>query len=97
MSISKRLLLLIASAVLGLSLVAGMGIYQIGKVYTAANLNTVNGMPSLVDLNKAMFAVSQLRLDPWKYITNDDAANTKKIDAGVLAHQKAFEDVSSHA
>lgn len=92
MTISRRLQLLMVTAVLGLALVAGMGIYQIGRVYTAASVNTVNGMPSLIDLGKTNDALTKIRVDFWRHIALDSMAKKQEVEADIAVQQKAFDD-----
>jgi methyl-accepting chemotaxis protein len=88
MSVSKRLLLLIAAAVLGLSLVAGMGIYQIDKVYTAANVNTASGIPSMLDLIKANAALTKIRLHILTHVNLAEAAKKQEEEKNIAGYQK---------
>ena len=59
MTIAQRLYILVLAAVLGLVGLSGLGYFQIGKVYTAANYANVNTVPSMLVLNNAEAAQAQ--------------------------------------
>lgn len=97
MTIANRLALLIASAVLGLLLVAGLGAYQLEKVYSAASVNTVNGMPSLLSLGDAQGTLSYIRLLVWRHITQPDPAKKTEIEGQLEAnHAKLVEALNRY-
>jgi methyl-accepting chemotaxis protein len=91
MTISKRLLLQMGAAVLGLVLVAAMGVYQIDKVYTVTNVGNVDGIHSVLDLAKATDVLAKIRVDYWKHIANDDPARKKETEADIEVQLKAFD------
>jgi len=75
MTVSKKMTLLILSAVLGIVLLSGLGIYQTQRVYTAANYANVNTVPSLVALDEISSALAILRAQVWQQMTLTDAAH----------------------
>jgi len=68
MTIAQRMYLLIASALIGLVGMAGVGIYQMDQVFTSANFASVNTVPSLVSLNDTFSNALILRVRAWQYI-----------------------------
>jgi methyl-accepting chemotaxis protein len=83
MTIAKRLYALILSVVLGLAALAGFGIYQMDRVYTAASYATVNTVPSLLSLNQAFVPFAQMRTAVWQHMAGKDAATRSKLEAGI--------------
>ena len=88
MSISKRLFLLMATAVIALILVAGFGYLQMKKVYDAANEGNVNVVPSILILGDARKTFFQMRIRVYRIVTTHDA---QKRDEAV----KTVEDARS--
>ncbi|MBV8635217.1 MAG: MCP four helix bundle domain-containing protein [Burkholderiaceae bacterium] len=74
MTIAQRMYLLIASALVGLVGLAGLGVYQMDHVFTAANFGSVNTVPSLVALNEAYSSALIVRVRGWQYIISKDDA-----------------------
>ena len=74
MTIAQRLYTLIFSVVVGLTSLAGLGIYQMAKVYAGANYANINTVPSLLSLDEAFRAAAQLRVQVWQYMALKDAA-----------------------
>ncbi len=75
MTISKKMILLVLSALLGIVLLSGLGYQQMHKVFTAANYGNVNSVPSLSALNKLRSAVNvQLQLIYSHILTVDDVS-----------------------
>lgn len=88
MSIAQRLYALIFSVVVGLASLAGLGIYQMAKVYAGANYANINTVPSLLALDDAFRAAAQLRVQVWQYMALKDAAKRSDMTtamAGALA------------
>ena len=81
MTVAKRLYLLIACSALGLLLVAGIGIYQTERVYTAANFGNENTVPALVALNQVSIGVGHARMRTWRHVFfGTDAAKMAEIE-----------------
>ena len=102
MSISKRLFLLMATAVIALILVSGFGYLQMKKVFTAANAGNENSVPSILVLTETRQQFMQLRIRVYRATTTSDAK--KREDAlktiedariGVQESIKAYEPLIS--
>ena len=61
MTISKRLLVLMLTALLSLCLVSGMSLYQMNRVYDAANFGNENVVPSVLLLDDVLKQFAQVR------------------------------------
>jgi methyl-accepting chemotaxis protein len=74
MTIAQRMYLQIFAAVVGLASLAGLGIVQMDKVYTAANYANINTVPSLLVLDGAARPFSRIRAQTWQYMLVTDPA-----------------------
>jgi methyl-accepting chemotaxis protein len=96
MTIAKKLYLLIFSVVLGLIILTGLSIHQIGRVNTSASYSADITVPSLIVIDKASDAVYTLRVALWTYISTSDPAirstTEKKMDAAYATVQAAMDD-----
>ncbi|CAM3197178.1 chemotaxis sensory transducer protein [Ectopseudomonas mendocina] len=73
MTISKKMILLVMSALLGILLLSGIAYQQMTQVYAAANFGNTNSVPSIVALNKLRNAVNtQIQLVYTHILSTDD-------------------------
>src|SRR5476649_54149 len=92
MTIAQRLYTLIFSVVVGLVSLAGLGIYQMAKVYAGANYANINTVPSLLALDDAFGSVARLRVQIWQYIALKDPAMKAETETAMnAAHGKIIE------
>src|SRR5471030_1791558 len=92
MTIAQRLYALIFSVVVGLVSLAGLGIYQMAKVYAGANYANINTVPSLLALDEAFGSVSRLRVQIWQYIALKDPGTKAEMETAMSgAHAKIIE------
>lgn len=80
MTIAQRLYILIFSAFIGLVGLASFGMYQMNKVYTAANYANINTVPSIVDINSAVANTDHLRLQVWQYLATNDPGQKQELE-----------------
>ncbi|HSY28456.1 MAG TPA: methyl-accepting chemotaxis protein, partial [Burkholderiaceae bacterium] len=95
MTIAQRMYLLIFSAFVGLAGLAGLGIFQINRVFTAADFASVNVVPSLIALDEASIQFATMRSKMWQYLAAKDAAvRTKLGDDMTKENAKAIEQIN---
>ncbi|GAC1032929.1 methyl-accepting chemotaxis protein [Pseudomonas sp. No.21] len=96
MTISKKMILLVMSALLGILLLSGVSYQQMNQVYTAANYANINSVPSIVVINTLRNALNQHIQQIYTHILTTDEAAMKELDKGLLdnegAIQSAIED-----
>ncbi|HJW27167.1 MAG TPA: methyl-accepting chemotaxis protein [Rhodocyclaceae bacterium] len=92
MTIAKKMILLIASALLGTLVLAGTAYFQMGRVYDAANFANVNVVPSLQTLATANTALGNLRAQTWQHVALSDPAAMAEMDQKITASRQKFED-----
>jgi methyl-accepting chemotaxis protein len=96
MTVKQRLTLLVSLAVLGLVLVSGLGMYQLRRVFVAANFGNDNTVPSLLTLDTAFRSMSDLRTQYLKYAIVKDAQSRQGIEQGVAANKSRIEEALTH-
>ena len=79
MTVAQRLYLLIFAAVVGMASLAGLGMVQMDKVYTAANFANINTVPSLLTLDEAFEPIATVRTRTWQHILLSDHAKKDAI------------------
>jgi methyl-accepting chemotaxis protein len=102
MTISRQILVLIASAVVGIFIVFGIALTKMDQVFEKANYCNVNSLPSIeivADTTKNFFS---MRLNVWEHIVSTNKAEfpeiEKKIESSknkVLEGLKKYESVIS--
>jgi methyl-accepting chemotaxis protein len=95
MTVAQRLYLLIFAAVVGMASLAGLGMVQMSKVYTAANMGNTDTVPGLLALDNAFAPMTLLRARVWQHIAMSDAAGksvvAKKLDEAHAAAVAALD------
>jgi methyl-accepting chemotaxis protein len=91
MNVAQRLYGLIFVALLGLASLTGLGQYQIGKVYEAANYGTINTVPSLLVLGEALNHFQNIRTTAFRHILNTDDAKMAELDRTIQERRNSVE------
>ena len=102
MTVSQRLYSLIASAVIGLMSLSGIGYYQVGKVFSSANFANENTVPALVALDDLRTNILQIRIDLNNIINTDNdkrsefertlAKNIKDVKDAIKLYETTIAD-----
>ncbi len=96
MTISKKMILLVMSALLGILLLSGISYQQMNQVFTAANFGNENSVPSIVSLNKLRNTVNTQIQQIYSHILTTDDKAMADIDAAIKTSkndiQKAIDD-----
>ena len=95
MTIAQRLYMLISAAVVGLIILAGINLYQMSRVYEAANFANVNVVPSLVVLDKAAQEFGRLRVRVYRHVLNTDQGKMGEIEVKIKEAQANLEKAFS--
>jgi methyl-accepting chemotaxis protein len=90
MTVAQRLYFLIFSAVVGLAGLAGLGMVQMSKVYTATNFANTNTVPSLLTLDEVFVPLAQLRARVWQDIATDPAKKDSMTQSINKAHAETI-------
>ncbi|MDH2435423.1 methyl-accepting chemotaxis protein [Pokkaliibacter sp. MBI-7] len=90
MTISKKMILLVLFALLGILVLSGLGQYQLRQVYGAASYGNDNTVPSLLALRGMESAAKdQIRL-MYKHILTPDDQGMKSIDDELAQTEKSL-------
>ena len=91
MTITQRFNLLLLSAALGLLGLAALFIFQMGRVYDAANYCNVNIVPSMLVLDDASRSFGRVRVRIYRHLLNGDAADRVAIEAAIKEAEVALD------
>jgi len=83
MTVSKKMAVLVMSALLGILLLAAVGLYEMGRVFETANFANINTVPSLVALDDMRAGVLRLRIRVTRHILNTDPTKIAGIDTQI--------------
>lgn len=89
LTVGKRLSVLVSTAIAGLLAVTALGLKEIKETYEAASYAAVNTVPSLMALDNATDAFSDIRVEGYQHILSTDNAQKKSIEETItLNHSK---------
>ncbi|MGE5452736.1 MAG: methyl-accepting chemotaxis protein [Acidobacteriota bacterium] len=80
LTVTQKFLLLILSALTGIGVLSGLAIKQIEHVYDAANVATVNTVPSLLNIAELANLSAQLRTRTWQIMADTDKARRDEAE-----------------
>ncbi len=92
MSVARRMYLLIFAAAIGLLSLAGIGQYQINRVYDSTNYTNVNSAPSVKVLSEALANFEKLNSLVWQHMLNTENAKMVAIETQVMETHQALTD-----
>jgi len=96
LTIAKKMILLISSALLGIALLAGLSYQQMNKVFDAANYGNINSVPSIKVLSTALEEFGRIRVRAYRHVLNTDSAAMTEIEDKIkdarMKFDKAFKD-----
>src|ERR1035437_7526716 len=96
LTVAKKMILLIASALLGIALLAGLSYQQMNKVFDAANYGNINSLPSVKTLSTALEEFGRIRVRAYRHVLNTDNTVMQEIEGKIKDAQmkldKAFKD-----
>ncbi len=96
MTITKKIIALISSALVGILLLAGLGQYQINHVFSSANFANINTVPALKSLGAIQKGLLYIRLSVTNHTETNDPVEQAKIEEKIKSYisdvDKAFKD-----
>ncbi len=90
MTIAQRLYFQILVAIIGLTGLTGLSIYQLNHVYTAADYADINTVPSLLALDTAFDAYSHTRILLWQYVASKDASKLASLEENMAKNHSTI-------
>ena len=91
MSISQRITLIIAAAILALAAIGASSFYQSGKVFDDANFSNVNVLPSVQILGKVAMDTGRLRVWVYRHVMETEPEKMAEMDRNIAATREAIE------
>jgi methyl-accepting chemotaxis protein len=83
MTVSKKMILLVLSGILGALLLAGIAVFQTQRVYTAANYANENSVPSVLTLSEALEQFGHLRVQIYRQqLASNDTEKRDELEKG---------------
>ncbi|HNB47146.1 MAG TPA: MCP four helix bundle domain-containing protein, partial [Burkholderiaceae bacterium] len=92
MSVTKKMLLLILAALLGVAGLAGLGIKEMNQVYSAADYGNVNSVPSVLLMGKNIEQFNRLRVRMYRSLLVEDPARLSELDERIRDARSKFLD-----
>ena len=83
LTVAKKMGLLAGIALLGIAILTGLNQSLVGKVFEAANYNSVNTVPSLLVLSDVRQEIARYRLRVDRHVMNTDAAKMAALEKSV--------------
>jgi len=90
LKIAGKLYLLIVVAILGMVGIAGIGLYQTGKVFESANYATANTLPSFNALNEVELRFQKMQLATLHHVQNMEETRMVVYDREIQDHREAI-------
>ncbi|VXC96392.1 Methyl-accepting chemotaxis protein [Pseudomonas sp. 8Z] len=94
MTISKKMILLVLSALLGIIVLAGVGQYQLKSVFASANYGNENTVPSLLALRAMESNSKDLIRQMYKHILTTDGAGMRIIEEDIRRTEQSLQDAT---
>jgi len=91
MTVTKKMILLISAAILGLAGLAWLGQDRMDLVYEKTNYANINSVPSIVVLANAGESLGRLRIRVYRHVLNTDAAKMSEIETTIKEAQDGVE------
>jgi methyl-accepting chemotaxis protein len=92
MTVVKKMILLVLAALIGIVALAGMGRYQLTRVYDAASYGTVNSIPSFIALDSAFDQLAVYRTRVWQHMAQTDADKMVAIEQQIAEHRRKIDE-----
>jgi methyl-accepting chemotaxis protein len=92
MSVAKRMYLLILVATIGLIGVAGIGYFQMNRVYDQINVSNVSAIPSAIQLDAAIADFEKLNGLIWQHMATTDNDKMHTIEEDVATTHQSLTD-----
>ncbi|HMV07224.1 MAG TPA: MCP four helix bundle domain-containing protein, partial [Accumulibacter sp.] len=92
MTVSKKMMLLILTALIGALSLAGLGIRQMNRVYDSADYGNANSVPSLLVLSKNVEQFNGLRARLYRFLLVDDPSRQNEMEDKIRDSRARLQD-----
>ncbi|HEX8963601.1 MAG TPA: methyl-accepting chemotaxis protein [Rhodocyclaceae bacterium] len=90
MTVTKKMLLLVFSALLGIATLAGVAMMEMGKVFETTNFANVNTVPALVYLDNARENFMHIRVRVLQHTMATSDEQMAQFDKGIAKNRDGF-------
>jgi methyl-accepting chemotaxis protein len=91
MTVTKKMLLLVLSSLIGILMLSGVAIVQMGKVFESANFANVNTAPALVFLDNARENFMHIRIRVLQHTMEKSDDRMAQFESGIRKNRDGFE------
>jgi methyl-accepting chemotaxis protein len=88
MNISKKMSLLVLSALAGILILSGVGQYEMATVYDAANYANENTVPSILVIDEAFTSMAKVRAQGWQLIQTPEGEQRDKLERQIAENRQ---------
>ncbi len=92
MTVARKMILLISTAVIGLISIAGLTQYYLDQVYTKTNYLSINTVPSIIVLDDMSKAYADMQETVYQHIINTDDATMSQLDRVILEYRAKVDE-----
>jgi methyl-accepting chemotaxis protein len=92
MTVARKLALMPLASLIGIALLAGILLYQVGSVYDMANYGSANTVPSLALLHKFDANFVGMRLNVWQHVATPDASGMAAAEKQMAGRRQKMEE-----
>ena len=83
LTVARKMALLAGAALIGIAILTGLNQSLVGKVFEAANYNSVNTVPSLLVLSDVRQEIARYRLRVDRHVMNTDPAKMADLEKSI--------------
>src|SRR5689334_17012785 len=91
MTVAKTMALLIVSAALGLVGLTGLGIYQMDRIYTAANFANDDTVPAILVIDEAFTAMALVRSQVLQHVAEIEDVKKAELDQKIVENRQKID------
>ncbi|MCE1186068.1 MAG: methyl-accepting chemotaxis protein [Rhodocyclales bacterium] len=92
MTVTRKMMLLLGAAVLGVLILAVTGLYQMQRIYEVTNYTNVNTVPSVLVIDEAAAPAAVLRTQVWQHMSQTEQARMAEIEQRITNNRQKVAD-----
>jgi methyl-accepting chemotaxis protein len=92
MTVTRKMLLLVGTALIGVLLLAATGLYQMQRIFETTNYTNVNTVPSILIVDEAAAPAAVMRTQVWQHMAQTDAGRMAEIEHRITSNRQKVAD-----
>ena len=92
MTVTRKMMLLLGAAVLGVLILAVTGLYQMQRIYEVTNYTNINTVPSILVIDEAAAPAAVLRTQVWQHMSQTEQARMAEIEQRIANNRQKVAD-----